>query len=303
VSGRLGGASLHERVAVVPAAMLEATVRLMLPPDVALAQPNRDVGFTHRHVPGGDMYFVVNSSARPLHTQARFAADTGHGEWWDAVTGERFAAGRNVIAIDLAPYQSRFLVFAGEANGPTKAPPRFETIADLSAGWIGQGPPGGATPPPPGTSWTNDRAYAAFSGTVTYRRAVSWSNDAVSGSDRVLLDFGADHPVDLPPAEHPIAALDAPVRDAVLVSVNGKPAGAVWAPPWRIDVTDELRPGANTIELRVMNSAVNALSARPAENRRLLSARYGERFQDQDLAKIAARPAGLLGAITLVRAR
>jgi hypothetical protein len=306
VSAALGGASLRERVAVVPPAMLETAVRRMLPPDVALAQPNREVGFAHRRVAGSDVYFIVNSSARPLHTQARFAADTGHGEWWDAVSGERFAAGRDAIAIDLAPYQSRFLVFAAGADGLARAPGRFETVADLSTAWSAQGPAGGPTPPPPpppGTSWTRSPAYATFSGAVTYRRVVSWSKDAVSGPDRVLLDFGADRPLDLPPAEHPVAALDAPVRDAVQVSINGKPVGAVWAPPWRIDVTDRLKPGANTIELRVMNSAVNALSARPVENRRLLSARYGERFQDQDLAKIAARPAGLLGAITLVRAR
>jgi len=302
VSAGLGGAGLRDRASVVPTAMLAPTLLGMLPADVALAQPNREIGFVHRRESGGDLYFVVNSSARPLHTQARFAADNGRGAWWDAITGARYAAGQGAIAIDLAPYESRFLMFGDGAGALAKAPARFEPLADLSTGWTAQGPAGAPTPPPPGRSWTDDAAYAAFSGSITYRRSVTWK-DAAAGPDRVLLGFGTDHPVDLPPAEHPIAAIAAPVRDAVLVSVNGKPAGAVWAPPWRIDVTDLLRPGANTVELRVMNSATNALSARPAESRRLLTARYGDRFQDQDQDKVKARPAGLLGAITLVRAR
>lgn len=55
---------------------------------------------------------------------------------------------------------------------------------------------------------------------------------------------------------------DACIRDAALVRVNGKDAGAVWMPPWRLDVTSLLRPGKNEIEVVVMNTAINALSAR-----------------------------------------
>lgn len=296
----LSAPKLRGRVAVVSAAKLDGALRTMLRPDVALAQPNREVGFVHRRLPQGDVYFVVNSSARPLHTQAAFATDNGHGQWWDAVSGARVGAGQGTIAIDLAPYESRFLMFTNETLAEP-APTQVERLADLSTGWAAVAAPGMPNPPAPGTSWTDDPAYATFSGSITYRRTITWSKDAGAGSGRILLDFGEDRPVDLPPADRPIAALAAPVRDAVLVWVNGKPAGAVWAPPWRTDVTDLLRPGANLVELRVMNSALNALSARPKAERRLLTARYGERFQDQDQDKVKARPAGLLGGITLLR--
>jgi len=299
---RLSASKLRRRLAVVPAAKLESTLRAMLPPDVALAQPNREVGFVHRRLPQGDAYFVVNSSSRPLHTTATFAADDGRGQWWDAVSGSRFAAGQGPIAIDLAPYESRFLVFA-DTSQVEPVPTQVERIADLSTGWAAIAPAGMPKPPAPGTSWTDDPAYATFSGSITYRRTLMWNKEAAAGSGAVMLDFGEDRPIDLPPADRPIAAIAAPVRDAVLVSVNGTPAGTVWAPPWRIDITGLLRPGANTVELRVMNSALNALSARPKAERRLLTARYGERFQDQDQDKVKVRPAGLLGRITVVRSK
>jgi hypothetical protein len=88
-----------------------------------------------------------------------------------------------------------------------------------------------------------------------------------------------------------------------LLRVNGKPAGTLWTAPWRIDVTGLLHPGENRIEVTVMNGALNALAGRPLPDRRLLTLRYGERFQDQDQDKIAPAPSGLLGPITLERIR
>jgi hypothetical protein len=39
--------------------------------------------------------------------------------------------------------------------------------------------------------------------------------------------------------------------------VNGKPLGVAWKPPFRIDVTAALKPGANTVEVKVTNLWVN----------------------------------------------
>lgn len=299
-SAGLSAQNVREQVSVVPTARLATALRAMLHPDMALASPDRDVGFVHRRLPEGDVYFVVNSGPRQLQTHATFAADTGHGQWWDAVSGSRFSAGHGLIAVDLAPYQSRFLIFT---QSPPVKPMETQTgqVADLSTGWVGVAAAGLPTPPKPGTSWTDDPAYATFSGSITYRRTVRLRKNALPLSGHIFLDFGKDQPLDLPIAARPAAAIAAPVRDAVLVTVNGKSAGAVWAPPWRIDVTDLLQPGANVVELRVMNSAINALSMRPKADRRLLTARYGERFQDQDQEKVLARPAGLLGKITLLQ--
>ena len=58
------------------------------------------------------------------------------------------------------------------------------------------------------------------------------------------------------------ASLEAPVRDAAVVYVNGKRAGAAWTPPYRVEVTGLLKEGDNEIRIDVGNTAVNYLARR-----------------------------------------
>ena len=41
------------------------------------------------------------------------------------------------------------------------------------------------------------------------------------------------------------------------VTLNGKPLGILWKPPFRVDVTGALKAGDNTLELRVVNLWIN----------------------------------------------
>jgi hypothetical protein len=43
------------------------------------------------------------------------------------------------------------------------------------------------------------------------------------------------------------------------VTVNGKNLGIVWHTPYRVDVTDALKPGANEVTIKVTNAWVNRL--------------------------------------------
>jgi hypothetical protein len=43
------------------------------------------------------------------------------------------------------------------------------------------------------------------------------------------------------------------VRDIAEVTMNGKPVGYSWAPPYRLDITNDLHPGLNKIEIAVTN--------------------------------------------------
>ena len=72
--------------------------------------------------------------------------------------------------------------------------------------------------------------------------------------------------------------------------MNAVDCGLVWAPPYRVEITDALRPGANQIEIVVHNTAANALAA-DEPIRRLAAeseARYGRRFRLQDLDQAMA---------------
>ena len=93
---------------------------------------------------------------------------------------------------------------------------------------------------------------------------------------------------------------EGPIREAAVVFVNDKRAGAVWCPPYSIDVTGMLRPGANKIRVLVANTAMNYMAGHSLPDYRLLNLRYGERFQPQDMDKVQAIPSGLLGPIRLI---
>jgi hypothetical protein len=96
------------------------------------------------------------------------------------------------------------------------------------------------------------------------------------------------------------AYYDPPIREAALVSINGQSAGALWHPPYRLDVTKLLKPGLNHIEIRVFNTALNAWSALPPHDYKPLIEKYGDRFQMQDIDKVAPISSGLLGDVRLI---
>jgi hypothetical protein len=85
------------------------------------------------------------------------------------------------------------------------------------------------------------------------------------------------------------------------VFVNQRRVGTVWAPPYRIDLTDYLHEGTNELAVEVYNTAIHQL----AEGGRLpdmnaVVERYGQRFRLQDLDEIRPLPSGILAAPRLV---
>ena len=65
-------------------------------------------------------------------------------------------------------------------------------------------------------------------------------------------------------------------------------------------MTGALRAGTNRLRIDVANLAINGLAGRPLPSYRLLNARYGTRFEPQDMDKVQPEPSGLLGKLRLV---
>ncbi len=199
----------------------------------------------------------------------------------------------------LAPYESRVVVFSHEV-APTAAPHTARNAINLSAGW--QVTFADSVPPVRMEalhSWTEEKGRRFFSGTATYERTVTLPDAA----GRMALSFGEGTAVSTP--EHNAgsgmrAMLDGPVREAAIVYVNGKRAGAVWCPPYEVEVTGLLHAGENSIRIVVANSALNVLAKGPLPDYKALNAKYGERFQTQDMNQVAPQPSGLLGPVRLI---
>jgi hypothetical protein len=149
-------------------------------------------------------------------------------------------------------------------------------------------------------SWTADDSMKYFSGQATYERTVTIAQSMLGP---LRLTFGDGTPVD-PSSERRAgngmrAWLESPVREAAAVYVNDRLAGMVWRPPYEVNVTGLLHSGENKIRIVVANLAINAMARGPLPDYKLLNARYGERFQAQDLVNLQPLPSGLLGPIRL----
>lgn len=90
------------------------------------------------------------------------------------------------------------------------------------------------------------------------------------------------------------------IREATIVSVNGKPVGSVWHPPYELDITSFVHKGENNLEITVGNLAINGLAGSALPDNRLLDLRFTKRFDPQDMQGLETLPSGLLGPVQLV---
>jgi len=285
-------------------------------PDVQFSPPSPQIGFVRRNTDGGAVYFLANSSNQPKSVIAGFRTESMWAQQLDPVSGKitpvqivGHPEGYTSVQLALAPYGSTILLFsnrlyiapAAAPSSPLRpAPPPF----DLDSGWSVAFAPD-AQPVPVSTlhSWTDDAATRSFSGVATYTNHFTLSADLLAAG-RVTMDFGDGTPST--PVEKRLqgyhAELDAPVRDAAVVYVNGSRAGAIWCAPYRLDVTDLLKPGDNDVRVEVANTAVNYLAAHgfPNYDYRGVSQEFGPRFSPAAPEQFQPIPSGLLGSIKLV---
>jgi hypothetical protein len=291
-------------VQIVPGdAAVGMALKAALPGDLQLSAHVPDVGFVRRKLADADIYFIANTSNRDVQAFANFRGTRAHAAWLDPHNGKLSAASLNP-ELKLAPYESRVLVFTDKPLA-TAASPKLgapSMIADLSQDWKVSftGTAQQKTMKKLG-SWTDDESTRHFSGEAVYAKEIDIAAAQLKAS-RVTLDFGPGTALATTPKvpSGMRAMLDSPVREAAQVFINGKPAGAVWAPPYALDVTGLLRAGRNKVEVRVANLGINALAGHARPDYRLLSARYGQRFVPQDTELISPRPSGILGPVKLV---
>jgi hypothetical protein len=279
-----------------------------LPPDVALSPASPEVGFIHRSTGVEEIYFLANTGNQPRRLEATFRVDGLNPESWDPMTGQVSPAqvlpqsARGVkVALDLPPYGSRIIVFSKRAlPKPAAATLASAPPIDVSAQWTVTFPSGAAAYDQL-HSWTNDPSTLHFSGQAAYEKEITIPAGFLQSGLPVRLDFGEAKPSSPTKVTNGMQAwLDAPVREAAVVYLNGQRAGAVWCPPYSLDVTAHLKPGPNRLRIVVANTAINYMAGHPLPDYRLLNLRYGVRFEPQDMDKVQPVPAGLLGPVRLI---
>jgi hypothetical protein len=299
-----------------------AKADFQLPADDTVARSQ--LGFIRRKLPTADVYFVANTSNRPIETTASFATAHPYGQAWDPDSTAASPASAESFPIHLAPYESRVFVFSDSAAAPLPAAAGETTAVDISSAWQVSFPGiHKSVDEPTLTDWISDPSTLHYSGEAVYSRDVTVDSAPthpvyleVSGgkplpgapnapaqrgpAPEVLGRDGLPNPLITRTGPGMHAYYDPPIHEAALVMINGQPAGALWHPPYRLDVTTLLHSGVNHVEIHVFNTALNAWSALPRRDYGPLIAKYGDRFQMQDLNRVAPVSSGLLGDVRLV---
>ena len=257
-----------------------------------------EIDYLHRSSRDEEIYFVANRSPAAARMTCTFRVAGKAPEIWDAVTGQhRFAAayrefdGRVQIPLDFAPCGSWFVVFRESASShPASAQanqPVFEPRADLDGAWTVKFNPEWGGPSSTRfdrlASWTEnpDPGIKYYSGTAIYVKTFDLSGAPIQARARVWLDLGE-------------------VRELAQIRLNGEDLGIVWTPPYRVDITDAVKPVGNALEVEVVNFWPNRIigdQSLPLE----------QRFTRTNIRKLTKdttlMESGLLGPVRLLWAR
>ena len=314
ISQRLFSGPAAKGIVTTPA-QLGVILQAKLRPDVVYSRAHSELGFVHRHLDGGEVYFLVNTSNQPISDTAIVRTDGLTPEFWDALTGQvspvanvHAYTGATGIPVSLPAYGTQFIVFSSrKLAAPATATGTVPAPLDLSKDWAVtfKNSSAEADPAPrqmdAGASWTANPDLASFSGVASFAKEVDVPATMLQAGLKTSIYFGQEQPVNAGGGRLS-AAIQQPIGDVAVVWVNGQRAGAVWCPPYSVDVTSLLKPGANQILIQVGNRAVNYLSAHPEPDMTSVKADPllgGNRFDNQNLSNYRPLPSGLLGTVQL----
>lgn len=303
--GQLKADSVH----VGSEAELPAAIDRLVQPDLDVHAANGAIGFLHRRLTKGDVYFIANTSAQsqsfPLHTGSNYKS----AEWWNPEDGTVTVVEQDQPVV-LEPYGSRLLVLHGGDLPADVVRPKAtkETGSPIELGHWSADFPGSAgsaalpTRSNTNTAWTEEDSSKYYSGEVRYR--TSFQTTKPNEGHRLLLHFaeGKALPDTQPAGKNGMRALyDAPIREAAIVFLNGKQVGSLWHPPYELELTKFVVSGENRLEVRVYNTAINELAGQPPRDYTALKAKYGDRFQMQDMENLQPVPSGIFGPVEILQ--
>jgi hypothetical protein len=168
-----------------------------------------------------------------------------------------------MVPLRLDSTESVFVVFRERSQKSAarsqKNFPELKPVAELSGPWEVTFDPkwGGPDKPVTFTSLTDWSQHAEpgikyYSGTAAYRNTFAWSGTGI-------LPVSAS-------AKRSTARMAVPLfldlgKVAVMaeVKLNGKVLGIAWKAPHRVDVTEAIKPGENTLEIKVANLWINRM--------------------------------------------
>ena len=250
--------------------------------------------WTHRSMPGTDIYFVSNQSDSTINIRPEFRATGLKPQLWDAVSGEirqlndyTQTPQGTIVPLTLEAGQSWFVVFSNETNdgvdhGYKTNFPFRKPLAEIDGSWQVQ----------------FDNPVIDVKQTETFDTLLDWTSsekDAIKYYSGTA-DYTTEFNLDAIPADQDISLNLGQVHVMAEVTVNGKFAGGTWMYPYVLNVTNHVKPGKNTLEVKVVNLWRNYLIKEHGmpEKKRHTWLVVSDVKEDEPL-----QPSGLIGPVVL----
>jgi hypothetical protein len=233
---------------------------LKIPADFTYSKPSADTDlmFVHRKLNDGDLYFIDNRKSDAENLEATFRVSGFAPELLDPATGTsqpasyHMAVGSTTVSLHLDPYGTVFVVFIKPTSITDFTAPKLNTIPIpsldevLNHNWDVTFQPCRGAPAKMQfdnlTSWSENSDYGVkyFSGTATYSKTIEIPAAVLKPGAHLWLNLGD-------------------VENIARIDVNGKPVGTAWKAPFKVDVTDALKPGSNQFKIEVTDLWANRL--------------------------------------------
>lgn len=271
--------------------MQEAFGLVKVVPDLKITKSD-SILFIHRKLNDGSVYFVSNQKNTKVNIATAFRVSGKSPELWNAIDGSvrdlpayHDNGQTTSVPMELAPFESAFIVFRkdGSKGGDTTKSnyPSVQSSIAVTQPWTVNFDKSMRGPANPVvfntlTDWSQNAndSIKFYSGTAWYHN--SFSINTINSNAQYVIDLGL-------------------ARAIAKVTVNGVEVGGAWTPPYQVNITKALKPGVNTIEIKVVNTWHNRLvgDARMPANERPTSVLVGPD------AKEGLESSGLLGPVVI----
>ncbi len=236
--------------------LAEVMKSLDVAPDFIFTRPqeNTNLLFVHRKLDNIDFYWINNRNSRFEDIEATFRTSGRSAEIWYPETGKIEEASYSIeggftrVPLHLTPDDAVFVVFRNKAKEQNRSLPQTteNLIASAEGSWEISFQPDRGAPERLSidalAAWNEnpDPGVKYFSGTGVYSRTIKADEGWFREDEKIYIDLGD-------------------VRNLAEVIVNGKSLGILWKKPFRTEITDALKTGENSIEIKVTNLWVNRL--------------------------------------------
>ncbi|MEN8965962.1 MAG: glycosyl hydrolase [Polaribacter sp.] len=245
----------------------------------------------HRNMPGMDIYFISNQSDKQLNIAPVFRTDKNlKPQLWNALTGEV----RDLPEYEITPIgikvplqfqgaQSWFVVFSKEAKSNKSSNfSEYKPLVTLDKDFkvdfhnkeIGLKEPVIFNKLKDWSTSDNEQ-IKYYSGTATYTK--TFTIDELPENQEMYIDLGK-------------------VSVMAKVRLNGKDVGGVWIAPYRLNISEAIKKGENTLEIEVVNLWRNQLIK---DKQRAEEEKYTWLVTDDIKPNSKLQPSGLLGPVVI----